>query len=62
MNLNFTLCFRLAKNLKGIIGEFVYYGAPISISNSGTWNLYNVKDKNYYNIFSGFSSSAYKVK
>ena len=33
MNLNLTLCNRLAKNLKGIIGEFVYYGAPISISN-----------------------------
>ena len=27
------VCYRLAKNLKGIIGEFVYYGAPISISN-----------------------------
>ena len=33
INLNLTLCRRLAKNLKGIIGEFVYYGAPISISN-----------------------------
>ena len=33
MTLNLTLCYRLAKNLKGIIGEFVYYGAPISISN-----------------------------
>ena len=28
--------------------------------NSGTWNLYTAENKNYYNIYGGFSSSSYK--
>ena len=27
---------------------------------SGTWNLYTAENKNYYNIYGGFSSSNYK--
>ena len=27
---------------------------------SGTWNLYTADNKNYYNIYGGFSSSNYK--
>ena len=50
----------MAKNLKSIIGEFTIYGAPISLTNSATWNEYNRDRKNYYNLYGGFSSSNYK--
>ena len=50
----------MSKKLKSIMGEFTVYGAPISLTNSATWNEYNRDRKNYYNLYGGFSSSNYK--
>ena len=51
---------KFAKNFKSIVGEFAYYGAPISLSNIGAWKLYDKEIRNYFNIYGSYASSEYK--
>lgn len=51
---------RFAKNLKDIIGEFARFGSPESLVLSGQWKLYNMQNKNFYNIYGSYSSYDYK--
>ena len=40
------------------MGEFALYGAPLSLSNTGSWDLYNKDKKNFYEIHGGLPSQS----
>ena len=50
----------MARRIKTIIGDFVKSGAPTTVSSIGAWNIYDRKNRNYFEVNTGLSGKNYK--
>ena len=51
---------RMSQRMKTMIGDFVNKGSPLTLTNIGAWDPYDLQNKAYFEVNSGLPGYHYK--